>query len=535
MDTMKLSKMIVRNFKAINHEEVELGDYNIIIGKNDVGKSSLLEAIDMLLNFDTPDKSDFHMFDEGNTITLHGEFQEAPDTLTENLSEDYQDGGDLSITVRYEFSGGRQPDRIEINSEELDQGAIIEGDEELSMSDSRTYIKEQLGDTVPVFADRNSDEETELKRGSWLSKLMNPVFNSDDIEDLKEDIRSEIRTESHDIEEKLDSFSEQHPSIYDAKIDVGDIDLSKSVTPAVKVKDTYIEDEWMSLSGRGTGVGNQFILSMMKAYAESQIGDGYCVLFEEPENSLHPSAVREMGGALREIAQQGNQVLLTTHSQSLINTHENGAMIVATNDDGVARFDNVESEGFEALEEIGAKNSDILQSDFVLYTEGGSDAEVVQVICKNEFDDWNSRNVTIQPAGGSNMERQLENMQEINRNSAILIDSDRGEEGGGVGEQTRILRETAERIGIEYWILNRRELENYFHPQAIESVLDTSEDINLDRFDPADDILKNEHGYNDGAGKVVNARRIAEKMYEEGLDDEFADLKTCVYEAFQDT
>jgi putative ATP-dependent endonuclease of OLD family len=83
MSNLNVASFHIRNYKAIKHAEVEFGEYNIIIGKNDVGKSSLLEAIDLLLNFDTPSESDFHMMDESNAITLHCEFEEISNTLKE--------------------------------------------------------------------------------------------------------------------------------------------------------------------------------------------------------------------------------------------------------------------------------------------------------------------------------------------------------------------------------------------------------------------------------------------------------------------
>ncbi|WP_049941287.1 ATP-dependent nuclease [Halorhabdus utahensis] len=527
--SMRISSFSVRNYKAIKEQTLEFGEYNIIIGKNDVGKSSVLEAIDLLLKFDTPDKSDFHMLDESNTIILCCEFEEISDTLKEMLTDDYLDGDNLSITARYTSSSGRTPDGLYINGEEIESGAIQIDEEELSKSDSREYIKEQLSETVTVLAERDHESETSLTQGSWLTRVMSPVFSSDNLNEQKQKIRSELEDELEEIKASLNEvLSDQHSHINDVQIELGDIDLSKAVSPKIEVRDDNV-DEWMPLSERGSGVGNQFILSMMKSYADSELDDGYYVLYEEPENSLHPSAVREMDQALREIASQGNQVIITTHSQSLIDTHENGSLIVASNDDGEAEFKHVKDDGFEAIEAIGAKNSDILQSDYVLYTEGASDAAVIEVICQHEFDDWDGINVTVQPAGGGNLRHQLENMKHINRNSGILIDSDRTSEGGELGDQSALLVDEADRIDLDRWVLERREIENYFHADAIEDVLEVSESINIGHYDEAEDILED---YNYDDGKVQNARDIAQVMYEIGVDDEFSDLKSIVEEAF---
>jgi putative ATP-dependent endonuclease of OLD family len=117
-------------------------------------------------------------------------------------------------------------------------------------------------------------------------------------------------------------------------------------------------------------------------------------------------------------------------------------------------------------------------------------------------------------------------MKQINRNSGILIDSDRETEGGALGEQSQILKDESERIDLDCRVLTRREIENYFHPDAIREALSVDETIDIGHYDDAEAILKQKCNYGDG--KVQNARKIAECMYDESLDDEFSDLKTTV-------
>lgn len=527
--TLTVSTIDIENYKSIKNAAVEFGDYNVIIGKNDVGKSSLLEALDLILNFKTPTESEFHLFDEANTMRIVCEFDTISTTLKENLTEPYVDQDNLTIAVQHTSAGSRTPDKVFINNEELTAGAVELGEESLNKSASREYIKEQLPETVTVLAERDYDSATSLTKGSWLTKLMSPIFSSEKLDKQKKAIRSELKDELKDLQISLNKvLSDQHPHINNVRVDVGEIDLTHAISPDIEVRDGNV-DEWMQLSGRGSGVGNQLILSMMKSYADSEIGENYSILYEEPENSLHPSAVREMGKALREIADQGNQVILTTHSPSLIDTHENGTLIIVSNENGKAAFTSVEDDGFEAIETIGAKNSDILQSNYVLYTEGASDANVIEVICENEFEDWHSLNVTIQPAGGSNLQRQLNNVKQINRNSGIIIDSDRDGEGGELGRQSSKLKKKAAQINVDCWVLERREIENYFHTEAIESVLELPELVDIGHYDEAENHLKQ---YNYDNNKVQYAREIAAYMYENELDDEFADLKEIVQQAF---
>ncbi len=48
---MKIGQLKIKNFRNIGNEiTVKLQDYNCIVGKNDVGKSTILKAIDLFLN-----------------------------------------------------------------------------------------------------------------------------------------------------------------------------------------------------------------------------------------------------------------------------------------------------------------------------------------------------------------------------------------------------------------------------------------------------------------------------------------------------
>ncbi|MCQ2974678.1 MAG: ATP-binding protein [Bacteroidales bacterium] len=42
---MKIKKLIIDNFRGFKHAEIDFNDFNCIVGKNDVGKSTILEAL----------------------------------------------------------------------------------------------------------------------------------------------------------------------------------------------------------------------------------------------------------------------------------------------------------------------------------------------------------------------------------------------------------------------------------------------------------------------------------------------------------
>ena len=48
---MKITKIKIKNFRSYKDEvEIELGDLTAFVGKNDIGKSTVLEALDIFFN-----------------------------------------------------------------------------------------------------------------------------------------------------------------------------------------------------------------------------------------------------------------------------------------------------------------------------------------------------------------------------------------------------------------------------------------------------------------------------------------------------
>src|SRR5688572_21664982 len=86
---MKLRTLRLRNFRCFQKEIlIEFDDLTAFIGKNDVGKSSIMDALDIFLNDGAPDRHDASKGGDGKDLTIICEFDELPDTLV--LDEDYE-------------------------------------------------------------------------------------------------------------------------------------------------------------------------------------------------------------------------------------------------------------------------------------------------------------------------------------------------------------------------------------------------------------------------------------------------------------
>lgn len=68
---MKLVKLYLKNFRGYLETEIEFNeDLNVIIGRNDVGKSTILDALDYFFNESKIEHSDCHIDAEDRNITI---------------------------------------------------------------------------------------------------------------------------------------------------------------------------------------------------------------------------------------------------------------------------------------------------------------------------------------------------------------------------------------------------------------------------------------------------------------------------------
>jgi putative ATP-dependent endonuclease of OLD family len=540
MSVLTLESISVKNFKSIkSSEEVRLDDLNILVGKNDAGKSSLLQALDIFLRCRKPSNGQFHKH-RNETMEIEVVCTDIPETLSQMLSDEYSDPPKVQVKRVFEKRSDTTPGASTlVNGEELSKGAVVENGEGLTKAQSRNRVWDFMPEPILIEAERDVTEETKLKSGTLLNQLLVPILEQGGIGergslgDQKQQLEETLGEVSQKISRELTHSLQQHlPDLEHIRIDTGGVDLERAISPDVVLEDRYLDDS-VEISERGSGVGSLFILSLMQEFVDRQVGEGYCLLYEEPGNWLHPSAERKMLDALKKISEEGGQVLITTHSEVFIDRKETGRLYIVRRDNGKSNFSEIEQDAFRAVEEIGARNSDLLQSDFVLYVEGPTDAKVVREICRNAIDDWKEHNAVVQHLGGTGNLRHCDpsDLKKINRNCAFLLDSDKNSLADEPNDVAQELNKKADTANIPCLILDKREIENYFTAAGINQAI-SNLDIDTDSTPDYESVPKwvekkiiaevpgrdppeqvNKLGNYD---KVNHGQEIVRNMYEEG-------------------
>lgn len=317
---MKLTKLKLKNFRCYQAEtEFILDDLTAIIGKNDIGKSALLEAIDAFFN-DTIDQSDLSNCADSNTIELTCFFSGLPDKIildTSVLSSPETEGilnAERQLQVKKTVTfGARKTTAIYLvanhPSEEslanllsmknarlkqyaTELGVDLEGINQRKNPPIREAIRNHVGGERSVRelkVDGNVDNEDNLKAvWSSLKKLL-PIFSlfksdktfDDKDGDIKNPLQaainealalSEIQDLLSDIETKVKEFSTDIADRTIEKLKSFDEAISErlksefSKTPNYsKIFDlTLLNENDIPLNKRGSGIRRLVVLSFFK-------------------------------------------------------------------------------------------------------------------------------------------------------------------------------------------------------------------------------------------------------------------------------
>ena len=115
---MKLESVTIRNFRAFREDtHISIGDLTAIIGKNDVGKSSILEALEVFFNNETVklEAGDKHVRANETFIEVTCDFSDVPESLVldaqaeTTLSGEYllATNGNLCIKKRWQCTSAK--------------------------------------------------------------------------------------------------------------------------------------------------------------------------------------------------------------------------------------------------------------------------------------------------------------------------------------------------------------------------------------------------------------------------------------------
>lgn len=415
---MKIKSLKVISFRNINGENNAL-DFNdsdiiFIFGQNNIGKSTFLRAYEY---FVTPKKksvlSDFHNFDEGNTIEMEMVFtKEAGDDLVFERK-----GLNRWVSENNEIRFRKTWDRV---------GA--EGQKETFDPVEGTFVNNGFGGFDSHLA-------KEAPTPIVIPAMPTPEDLSKWISDtIKKQVLSTLSVEhAQTYQEALDKLNELQAKIEETDLVRGFADkansnfqkvfpeLSLSISPLIgqsvdvtKALDKEFcvainhdgQDGKSEFNSHGHGVIRQAMFNFLglskNDYEPEEINEGvkkeFIILFEEPELYLHPKRIRLLKETLYSLCCSSKfQILCASHNPQLIDLSKPHTTLarLTSKEDGTTVIHQVGDDVFDSQGEnrdrilmLNRFNPHVCETFFadeVILVEGDTEAIVVRQLLHEHY------------------------------------------------------------------------------------------------------------------------------------------------------
>lgn len=390
---MKLVKIKLKNFRCYRDEqEVCLDKLTAVIGQNDVGKSSILEAIDGFFNDSLTDK-DLCTDAQNEAIELTCCFENIPDEVVLDASVPscpidegiLNSNNQLEVKKVFKFGGrtsksvyliSNHPSDLRLKKllsmkneklKDLAKGFNLDltGIDQKKNPPMRQVIRDYIGGDrmeIELKVDGNLEGQDNLK-DIWKSlKKLLPVFSlfktdkafDDKDGDIKNPLQSainealalpEIQTLLERVEEKVRKYSTDIANETIEKLKNFDIteelksDFNKDPSYSRIFDITLLNEKNIPLNKRGSGIRRLVVLSFFQAQAEKRKinNEAPSIIYalEEPETSQHPDHQKKIISTLIELSKQENiQVIFTTHNANLVREIPLESLMLISSSDG---------------------------------------------------------------------------------------------------------------------------------------------------------------------------------------------------------
>lgn len=526
---MKLAAVILQNFRGYRESaRIEIQDLTAFIGKNDAGKSTILEALEIFFNDGKLERGDICVHSTESIIRIGCAFTDLPSSIVidaaapTSLAAEHllNENGELEIIKEWDCSGKTPKEAVfaaalhptnthaaevfmlkntELKTKVKELGissaavnltingsmrqAIRDACQPLNLErrqlpldkDDAKKVWEQLKPQLPMYAlfrsDRPSqdgDEEVQNPLKFAITQALKEMAD-----DLKK-IEDRVRVRAEDVAKRTLS-----------KLNEMDSRLASELTPFFKTDPKWdvfkfglMGDNGIPINKRGSGVRRLILLNFFRAEAERRRTEkgALSVIYaiEEPETSQHPDNQRLLVQALKELALDENtQVLVTSHTPGLAGLLPSDSLrCVRKQADGTAAVTHCKDGDLaEIANDLGVLPDRRVQ--VLVFVEGPNDIEFFErigVLLKptmvNVVDFTVDTRVALVPLGGSSLKQWVAKhyLRNLGLPEVHIYDRDDATPPKYQGEFDQVNARTDRSWAV---LTTKRELENYLHADAI--------------------------------------------------------------------
>lgn len=350
----RLKTLKVKNFRCIGNDpvEIDLDEIVVLVGPNNVGKSSILRAYEVVMSHgskegeltleDFPNgRVDSEAFPEIELVTVVKDNTPGDEWISINENKE------IEVRERWFWPSIGKATRQGWNVKEKDWSDKVPWGAP-NVANSRRPEPHRVGAfdspekqadeiakiLIAVLMDRikTLEGEAKEKEDTPYRKLL------ENVKEIQKAIVQETKDEIEKVEEDLCAAMKEvfpyYTVIFDAKPEE---DLEKSIrlfhsNPQLKMGPDG--GFLCSVDRQGSGARRTLLWTALKVASEKRRtvkseGRPHVLLLEEPEICLHPNAIREACNLLYDLPQNGNwQVMVTTHSPCFVDVSRDNTTII---------------------------------------------------------------------------------------------------------------------------------------------------------------------------------------------------------------
>ena len=351
----RLHKLIVKNFRGIGASplEVELDDIVVLVGPNNVGKSSILRAYEVVMKQGSNDGK-LQIEDFPNGVV---DANACPEIELQTIVFDKAPGdrwlspttaGEWLIREQWRWSSPNiNPQRRGFNVQKKDWDDQVPWGAP-NVANSRRPLPHrieafsspdvQAKEIIDLLLSVLKDKLKAFRSGGEEQEKSDYELLLEKIVDFQSKVVASAKEETEKIEVEISTLLARVFPKHRIKLDAKpESDVEKSYTPFKAAPDLLMgpEDGYLAkISQQGSGTRRTLLWTALRYLSEAVTPSDssarpHVLLLDEPEICLHPTAIREAREVLYSLPTAKNwQVMITTHSPIFIDLSKNNTTVV---------------------------------------------------------------------------------------------------------------------------------------------------------------------------------------------------------------
>ena len=465
---MYLKNFKIKNFRVAKETEITFQKgLNILIGSNNAGKTTVIDAIRICLNYGNQynirvKKEDFNNIKKEIEFNLFFEIDEYIERAIFlelfNPQNNY-----LEITFKYTYN--EIYDRVY--------------SEVRGVNNENSIPNELFQFIYNINLDALRDANRFLSPGRYniLSDFFKEAINENEQEEIMEDINNFIskskanklinKYKDKNIQNHLKSLSLENE---EDKLIVSPIDQEfDDFTKKLKVQIDNSSGNFLDLNQNGLGYNNLIYISVLLSHLntindknDKTIYTSLCI--EEPEAHLHPQLEKLLFTYLNQLNKENKenklQIFITTHSPTLASKANLDSLIMLKNNNNVESLtlkdSKLEKENKIYLEKfLDVTKSQLLFSKSVIFVEGISEEILIPIFAQQEGIDLDKKGIELVNVNGITFKHfapLFDRNYNLIGSGIILTDGDEEELNGAQSKTCQNIKELSEKNNIKVFV-----------------------------------------------------------------------------------